>query len=135
MNRLLVFALVGPPLGLAIGLGVLVPALNVAFGDPPQWDWRQIVLIPLAYMVGLAPALAAGIFDEALARRKTKRRPFWTGAFAFAMSFLPSAAAIVSGMAHGPFLLIFGLVGALPGAICSLLADVVAPRNPPEPAD
>ena len=131
MKRLLIFALVGPPLGLAIGLGVLVPALNVAFGDLPQWDWRQIVLIPLAYMVGLLPALAAGVFDDVLARRKTKRRPLWTGAFAFAMSFLPLAAAILSGMARGPFLLIFGLVGALPGAICSLLADFVAPAGPP----
>ena len=128
MKRLLIFGLVGPPLGLATGLWIIVPALNLAFGDPPRWDWSQIELITLAYMLGLLPALATGAFDEVLARRETRWRPFWTAVFAFAMSFLPLAAAIVSGMAHGPFLLIFGLVGALPGAICSLLANVAAPR-------
>jgi len=135
MKRLLIFALVGPPLGLAIGLGVLVPALNVAFGGPPLWDWSRIELIPLAYMMGLVPALITGIFDGVLARRKTKWRPLWTGGFGFAMSFLPVATAILSGMAHGLFLLIFGLVGALPGVICSLLADLVAPASPPVSTD
>jgi len=123
MKRLLIFALLGPPLGMAIGLGVLLPALSAAVGDPPQWDWRQIELLPLAYVAGLAPALAAGVFDQALARRAVSWRAWWTGAFAFAVSFLPLAAAIAAGMAHGPFLLIFGLVGALPGAICSRLSD------------
>ena len=122
MKRLLIFGLVAPPLGLAIGVGILLPALNLALGDQPQWDWRQVVLMPLAYMLGLVPALITGVFDEALARGKVGWRPLWTGGFGFAMSFLPLATAILYGMVHGPFLLICGLVGALAGAICSWLA-------------
>jgi hypothetical protein len=119
MKRLLIFAVLGPPLGLLTGMWGIVPMLNWSLGAPAVFDYHQIGLIPLAYMVGLVPALLAGVFDGILARRNIGYRVLWCALFGYAMSFVPLLSSLSKGFLHGPFLLMFGLLGAVPGAVCS----------------
>ena len=47
MKRLLIFALLGPPLGVATGLWVTLPIFSWAVGDQFSFDYHQVVLLPL----------------------------------------------------------------------------------------
>lgn len=86
---------------------------------PTTFDYHQIVLIPSAYMVGLVPALLAGVFDGILARRNIRYRVLWCALFGYAMGFIPLLSSLSKGFLHGPFVLMFGLLGAAPAAVCS----------------
>jgi hypothetical protein len=122
VKRLLIFALLGPPLGLATGLWGLLPIMSAWLGGGSAFDLGQIVLLPLGYMVGLVPALLACGFDETLARLNVRFRVGWTALFGFAASFVPLLGALSMGFLHGPFVLAFGLVGATPASVCSWLS-------------
>jgi hypothetical protein len=63
VSRFLVFALLGPPLGLVTAMWGIVPVLGWSLGDPSVFDYHQFILLPLAYEVGLVPALLVGLFD------------------------------------------------------------------------
>jgi hypothetical protein len=133
LKRFLIFALLGAPLGLVTGLWGILPVLNGSLVDPPVVDYHQIVLLPIAYMIGILPALLVGVLDNALARRGVSRRVLWCALFGFCASFLPLSSAFAMGFLHGPFVLIFGLVGAVPGGVCSWLAGRGgAPAGPAE---
>jgi hypothetical protein len=45
-----------------------------------------------------------------------------TALFGYAISYLPLAVVYWVGFAHGPEVLLFGLIGAVPSAVCSWLA-------------
>jgi len=123
MKRLLTFALLGPPLGMLTGLFGILPVLNWALGGPQSlYDYHQIVLLPLVYVIGLVPAVLTGVFDAVLARRHIQYRVVWCAVAGFAVSFIPIAGALSMGFIHGPLVLLFGLLGAVPGALCSWLA-------------
>jgi hypothetical protein len=102
----------------------IIPVLNWSLGAPTVFDYHQISLIPLAYMVGLVPALLAGVFDGILARRNIGYRVLWCALFGYAMSFIPLLSSLSMGFLHGPFVLMFGLLGAVPGAVCSWIVGV-----------
>jgi hypothetical protein len=127
MKRFLIFGLLGPPLGFVMAFWVLLQILNWALGTESTFDIRQIVLIPMSYAIGIVPALLAALFDGALARRNIRWRVLWTTLFAYVLGFLPILSALTLGYLHGPYLLIFGFIGAIPGAICSWLSG--APRH------
>jgi hypothetical protein len=124
MKRILIFAVLGPPLGLLTGILGIVPVLNWSLGATTVFDYHQIALIPLAYMVGLVPALLAGVFDGILARRNIGYRVLWCALFGYAMSFIPLLSSLSMGFLHGPFVLMFGLLGVVPGAVCSWIVGV-----------
>jgi hypothetical protein len=128
MKRILIFALLGPPLGFVTGLWIILPILNWALGEPSTFDYHQVVLLPLAYMIGLLPAVGVGFFDALLAKRGVRWRPLWCALCGFAMSFLPLVPALAMGFLQGPYVLLFGLIGVLPGAICSWVAGRIADR-------
>ena len=123
MKRILIFGLLGPPLGLFTGMWGILPVLNQLLGESSVFDYHQIVLLPLAYMVGLLPALLVGLFDGILARRNIGYRILWCALCGYAVSFLPVLSSLSMGFVHGPLLLIFGLVGAVPGALCSWITS------------
>jgi len=129
MKRLLIFAVLGPPLGLVTGMWGILPVLNWSLGAESVFDYHQIVLLPLAYQVGLIPALLVGVFDGVLAKRDIGYRVVWCALFGFAMSFLPLLSSLAMGFLHGPFVLLFGLLGAVPAAVCSWLAGTWVQRN------
>jgi hypothetical protein len=122
MKRLLIFGLLGPPLGFVTAFWGLLQILNWAIGEKNTFDYHQVVLLPFAYAIGLVPALIVGIFDAALESRRVGGRIVWTTAFAYIVGFLPLLGAFIAGFIHGPYLIFVGLVGAIPGAICSWLA-------------
>jgi hypothetical protein len=65
----------------------------------------------MAYMIGIVPALIVAVFDPVI--RNARYRILWTSPFAYAAGFMPTLARSVLG---------FGLIGAVPGTICSWLA-------------
>jgi len=90
--------------------------------------------MPTIYLVGLIPALLAAWFDHALARRNVSHRIALTALFGYAISYLPLAVAFWIGFGHGPYVLLFGLIGAVPSAVCSwLAAERQAPDLVPSP--
>jgi hypothetical protein len=121
MRRVLIFALIGPPLGFATAYWGLLQILNWALGSPSTFDYHHVVLLPFAYVVGIVPALVVAIFDSSLAARHIGYRVLWTTLFAYAAGFIPLGAFLM-GFIHSPYILFFGLVGAVPGAVCSWLA-------------
>jgi hypothetical protein len=111
------------------GMWGILPALNGVLGGASVFDYHQFVLIPLAYWLGLLPALLVATFDGWLASREVRYRVGWSALFGFAMSFIPLLGALSMGFLHGPFVAIFGLLGAAPAAACSWLSGKGAPRG------
>jgi hypothetical protein len=123
MRRILVFALLGPPLGFVMVFYVLGPAMNWLLGGSADFGWQHVVMLPMAYAIGILPALLTALVDAVLAGRGIRRRLLWTALFGFAASFLPLAGALAAGYIAGePLLLVWGLVGAVPAYVCSRLA-------------
>ena len=96
--RLLIFALLGPPIGLCFAMWVLLPVFEFAVGGRPLFDWHQIVLVPLSYLLGLVPACVVAVFDAFLAGRHFSYRSLWTALFGFAASFLPLLSSLTAGL-------------------------------------
>ncbi|MGN6461436.1 MAG: hypothetical protein ACTHLY_09510 [Pseudolabrys sp.] len=122
MRRFLIFALLGPALGFVTAFWILLQVFNGLLGAPSTFDWHQVVLLPAAYMLGIIPALITALFDHVLARRHARFRILWTALFAYAATYLILLTAWSAGTVHGPALLAFGLIGALPGAVCAWLS-------------
>jgi hypothetical protein len=101
---------------------VLLPVLNWSQGGAAVFDYHEFDLMPLAYVVGLLPALLAAAFDGVLAKRKVRFRPIWCALFGFAVGFLPLVGARWVGFLHGSLDASLGLVGAAPAVICSWLS-------------
>jgi hypothetical protein len=130
MSRFLIFAILGPALGFVTLFWVLLQAMNLLLHAPSTFDPHQVVLLPAAYMLGIVPALLTAAFDHTLARRRARLRILWTALFGYAAAYLILATAWLDGFVHGAYLLAFGLVGAVPGAICSWLSGARAEPVP-----
>jgi hypothetical protein len=130
MTRFLIFAILGPPLGFVTLFWGLLGTLGLALGEPPAIHAGQIVLLPLAYMLGIVPALVTAAFDHTLARWRVRPRILWTALFGYAAAYLILLTAWMDGSVHGPYLLAFGLVGAVPGAVCSWISSWISSRLP-----
>jgi Family of unknown function (DUF5413) len=125
MKRVIIFAVLGPVLGMLTGFFVLLPIVTVLAGDRVNinTDLAPLAaLFPVAYIVGLLPAVLVGVFDGVLANRNIGWRVLWSGFFGFAMAFLPLLTSLSMGFIHGPFVLMFGAIGALPACVCSWIA-------------
>lgn len=122
MKQLLIFSILGPPLGMATGLLGAMPMLCWWLGDRAMLDYHQIVLLPLAYMIGGLPAIIVALFDWLLARHHAPWRIVWTALFAFCAAFVPLLPSILHRFIHGYPALLFGILGVVPGAICSYLS-------------
>jgi uncharacterized membrane protein len=122
MKRFLIFAAVAPPLGFIVAFWVMLQIANWPAGSPSTFDLAHVVMLPTIYMVGLIPALLAAWFDHALAKRNVARHIALTALFGYAISYVPLAAAFWIDFPHGPYALLFGLVGAVPSAVCSWLS-------------
>ena len=114
MNRILIFAAMAPPLGFVVAFWVMLQIANRLAGSPITFDVSQVMMLPTIYLVGLIPALWA--------KRNVPCRIAFTALFGYTISYLPLAVAYWVGFAHGPEVLLFGLVGAVPSAVCSWLA-------------
>lgn len=122
MTRFLIFAAIALPLGFVVAFWVMLQIANLLAGSPTTFDVAQIMMLPTIYLVGVIPALSAAWFDHALARRNVSYRILHTALFGYAISYPPFAAAFWIGFGHGPYVLLLGLIGAVPSALCSWLA-------------
>ena len=109
------------------GWFVLLPIVSALAGDPVRVDPHELaalpLLLPAAYFIGLVPALLVGAFDGLLAKRSIGWRAPWCGLFGFAVSFLPLLTSLWMGYLNGPWVLMFGAIGAVPGIVCSWIAE------------
>jgi hypothetical protein len=139
MRRVLIFLLVGPPVGLLVAMLVSIPVLNVATGGPPNIDaMALVVLLPLAYALGAVPALLLCGMDASLAKLQVRARVALCGLAGFFAVFLPlpvSLAAWFWAVLHGRPSLeplgvvgLQGLVGLTAAAVCSWLVGPL-PRS------
>jgi hypothetical protein len=122
MTRFLIFAAMAPPLGFVVAFWVMLQLANWLAGGPTTFDVAQSMMLPTIYLVGLIPALLVAWFDRVLATRQVSYRIAFTALFGYAISYLPLAFAFWMGLALGPEVLLLGLIGAVPSAVCSWLA-------------
>jgi len=122
MTRFLIFAAMAPPLGFVVAFWVMLQAANWLAGGPSTFDVAQVMMLPTIYLVGLIPALMAAWFDHVLAKRQVAHRIALTALFGYSISYPPLAVACWMGVAPGPEVLLLGLIGAVPSAVCSWLA-------------
>jgi hypothetical protein len=119
MKRFVIFAALGPLIGF-VTVMALLQGLDRALGAETPFEFGQLVLLPAAYVIGFAPAMIVAVIDHAF--RDLRYRVLWTTLSAYLAGFLPILTALLAGFVHGPYLLVFGLIGAVPGAICSWLS-------------
>ncbi|MCG2668178.1 DUF5413 family protein [Bradyrhizobium sp. GCM10023182] len=127
MRRFVVFAVLFPPLAFIVAFWGMLQILNWALGEKGTADYGQLVLLPLAYMLALLPALLTAVVDDVLARRNIRYRILWTAFAGYVFIFTPLLAALLTGSIHGPHLFLFGIIGAVPAAICSWLTGRTTP--------
>lgn len=122
MRRFLIFAALFPPLAFVVAMWGMLQVLNWALGERSTADYHQLVLLPVAYVVAILPALLAALVDEILARTKVRYRMLWTALAGYVLIYAPLLTSLSTRSVHGPYLLLFGIIGAVPAAICSWLA-------------
>ena len=122
MKRFLVFAALFPPLAFIVAIWGVLQILNWALAESSTADYHQLILLPAAYVIVLIPAMITALVDDVLARRNVRYRILWTALAGYVFIFAPLLAALLMGFVHGPYLMLFGIIGAVPGAICSWLA-------------
>ena len=121
----------GPTIGSAVCFFVLLPMISVLGGDWHAYNLSMLVsyviTLPIALAMGIIPAALACILDAKLSRYRIRRRRAWCAGIGFLVSFIPLAPSFFHDFIHGPYLLAFGMVGAIPAALCSWWADEAAP--------
>ena len=122
MRRFLVFAALFPLLAFIVAFWGMLQIMNWALGENSTADYHQLILLPAAYVIVLLPAMLTALADDVLARRNVRYRILWTALSGYMFIFIPLLVALLTGSIHGPYLLLFGIIGAVPGAICSWLA-------------
>ena len=122
MKRFLIFGILFPPLAFVVTFWVMLQILNWSLGEPSTADFHQLILLPMAYVLAIVPALLTALVDDRLAERNVRYRLLWTALAGYVLIFAPLLTALSMGFVHGPYLLLFGIIGAVPAAICSWLA-------------
>lgn len=122
MKRFLIFAAVAPPLGFIFAFWMMLQIANWVAGGPGTFDLAQVMMLPTVYLVGVIPALLTAWFDHVLAKREMPYRIALTAVFGYFVSYVPLVGAFLMGFMHDPSVVLLGLVGAVPAALCSWLA-------------
>src|ERR1700712_565564 len=122
MRRFLIFAILFPPIAFVVAFWIMLQIANWAAGGPSTFDYHQVILLPLAYLVGIVPALLTAKADDILFKQRVRYRILWAAFAGYIFIFMPLLAALTMGFVHGPYLLLFGMIGAVPAAVCSWVA-------------
>lgn len=125
MPRILVYALLGPAVGVAIVLALFEPLLLGGVEPAPSDAFMQLtfrLLLMVAYPLGLLPAVAVGLINRHLLRRN------WQPATR--LPAIIAAGALLGGIAGlipGPTMLLTALAGASAALACALVSGRVSP--------
>lgn len=128
--RLLVFALLGPPLGAATMLAVVLPLIAQASSDRELLQFASpdvfFAGLPAAYLLGAGPALLTGAIDGRLAARDRSRmaRAAVAALTGGLFGLVPIVPLLWGGYAHGPLPFTATLCGAVAGGLCSLVCSI-----------
>ena len=128
MKRFLIFAALFPPLAFIVAIWGVLQFMNWALAESNTADYHQLILLPAAYVILLFPALLTALVDDVVARRNVRYRILWTALAGYVLIFAPLLAALLMGLAHGSYLMLFGIIGSIPAAICSWLAGGSKPN-------
>ncbi|UZE48751.1 DUF5413 family protein [Rhodopseudomonas sp. P2A-2r] len=118
MKRFVIFVLLGPVIGFIVFVLRDIAGGKIFGGFP-----GLLIGLPFAYLFGIVPALIMWLEDWWLCERIPLLAKVATSALngylaVIALLWLNTA----PGQVHAPQFLTFGLVGAVPAAICSLLS-------------
>ena len=58
MKRYLIFALLFPPIAFVVAFWIMLQIANWAEGSPNTFDYRQVTVLPMAYMIAIIPGTA-----------------------------------------------------------------------------
>lgn len=121
MNRFLVFGLFGPPIGELVIFFVFMPFLQTFTFNPIA----MLFFLPVAYFNGVIPAILVGLVDQILDQRgyRLASRVLWCAVAGYITAFVPILMALMMNFVGGPWVLLFGVIGVFPGAICCWLAE------------
>jgi hypothetical protein len=119
MKRFAIFGILFPPLAFVIAFGIILQLAYVTSGERINPEYHQILLLPMAYMAGIVPALLVALVDHMFANRPYGM--LWTVIAGYVCIYLPLAAPMMMKFIDGPAAFLFGISGALPAAICSWL--------------
>jgi hypothetical protein len=119
MIRFPVFTVLGPLTGyfvfIGLGGGIKGDSSGVIFG----------MLLPVAWIAGLVPASIAAAFDQLFERlgARSVQRHVLTGIVGYASAYLFMLENYFEVEPLFPFRYDWGLVGAIPAVICSLVTE------------
>ena len=128
MKRFLIFAALFPSFAFVVAIWGILPVLNWVLAEPSTSDYHQLILLPAAYVIVLFPAMLTALVDDLLARKQVRYRILWTALAGYVFIFAPLLAALLMGFVHGTYLMLFGIIGAVPATICSWLAGGSEPN-------
>jgi hypothetical protein len=127
MNRILVFALLGPLIGVLAGIFIVIPLVAALSGEHFEFGSAQVqaffVLIPFSYVAGIIPALLAALVDWSV---RTWSKPLRIGCVTmagYALGFLPFWWPLSVGEKSS--LWAYGIAGAIAGGVCAWLTGRV----------
>jgi uncharacterized membrane protein len=120
MKRFVIFGLLFPPIAFVLAFWIMLQIANIASGEHITAEYHQVMLLPLAYVLAIVPALLTAWVDHVVAHRPY--RILWTALAGYVLVYLPLIAPMMAKFLHGPEMAVFGITGAIPAAICSWLA-------------
>lgn len=120
MKRVVIFAVLFPPIAFAVAFWIILQIANLTSGEHITAEYHQVMLLPLAYMAGIVPALLVAGIDHLFANRSY--RMLWATLAGYVFIYLPLLAPMMVKFIDGPEAFLFGISGAVPAAICSWLA-------------
>ncbi|MBR0647121.1 hypothetical protein [Plastoroseomonas hellenica] len=120
-RRLLIFGLLGPAIGwVVMALLLMIPAVQ-SLGAVSRMLMLTVGVLPIAYVIGLIPAIITGLFDALFAEQRVKWRPVWTAVAGFFATLLTVT---LPGWVIGtvsPGALLYCALGAISGFLCAAL--------------
>jgi hypothetical protein len=123
MKRFVIFALIGPPIGTFALIFIVIPLKAILDDSKIEVGFVQVqaflALIPLSYVVGIVPAMLTALADLGARNLPMPFRILCVAVAGYLFGFLPSGWPLRGVGISSEW--VFGLVGAVAGAICSWL--------------
>lgn len=131
MKRMMIFGLLGPPVGYIVFLGQGIRLTSVV-SDVFLFTAGFWLLLPFAYIFGLIPALVCAIFDWLLSSYKRSIRFAFIGFLGGLVCFLPFTYGDPTHFRWSWLQsLSFALIGAVPAIVCSWLSEAHSNEKSP----